>query len=157
MKPVKKILWPTDASHSALRALDAAIVMAVEFKAEIYALQVIEKVARPSHVGFARELSPFDFPLYEQQMVESARNSLQATINANVPVSMRSEVHVELGTPRETIVAFCHSKEIDLIVMATHAREGFSHLWLGSVAEATIRQSPVPVLVIPQDTEAREE
>lgn len=152
MKSLKNILWPTDASVSALRALDAARVMAEQFEATIHALQVVEQIARPAHMGFTGDpLTAFDFPLYEEQLVESARKELNATVAAHVPRSINTTVTVEMGLPRETIIAFCGHAEIDLIVMATHGREGLSHLWLGSVAEATIRRSPVPVLVIPPE------
>jgi nucleotide-binding universal stress UspA family protein len=35
-----------------------------------------------------------------------------------------------------------------LVVMSTHGRTGFSRLWLGSVADAVVRQSTVPVLLL---------
>ena len=37
----------------------------------------------------------------------------------------------------------------DLIVMGTHGRRGFQRLILGSVAERCVRQSTLPVLLIP--------
>ena len=40
----------------------------------------------------------------------------------------------------------------DLVVVGTHGRSGFDHLFLGSVAEKTLRTSRVPVLVVPPHT-----
>ena len=40
----------------------------------------------------------------------------------------------------------------DLIVMGTHGRTGLAHLLLGSVAEATLRRAPCPVLTVPMRT-----
>lgn len=157
MHNVKKIMWPTDSSNSALEALDAAIVLAAKFDAEIHAFQVIEMIARPNHVGFAGDPVGFDFPLYEQHMVGDAQKNLEDILAKKIPESIRSEAHVELGSPRESIQMFCRDNGIDLIVMATQGREGLSHLMLGSVAEATIRQSSVPVLVIPQPEKQVEE
>jgi hypothetical protein len=37
----------------------------------------------------------------------------------------------------------------DLIVVGTHRRHGARRWWLGSVAEAVVRHSPRPVLVVP--------
>ena len=37
----------------------------------------------------------------------------------------------------------------DLIVMGTHGRRGFQRLILGSVAERCVRQSTLPVLLVP--------
>jgi nucleotide-binding universal stress UspA family protein len=36
----------------------------------------------------------------------------------------------------------------DLIVMTTHGRTGLSRLWLGSVADAVVRQDSMPVLMV---------
>ncbi len=152
MRSINNILWPTDGSESALRALNAAVVMAENFKAKIHILQVVEQIARPAHMGFAGDpLTAFDFPLYEEQLMESTRKNLNALVAAQVPASVDTEVHVEMGLPRETIQLFCKTNGIDMVVMATHGREGLSHLWLGSVAEATVRRSPVPVMVIPAE------
>ena len=40
----------------------------------------------------------------------------------------------------------------DVVVMGTHGRSGFDRFFLGSVAEKTLRTSPVPVLVVPPRT-----
>ena len=37
---------------------------------------------------------------------------------------------------------------VDLIIMATHGRTGFTHLMLGSVAEHVIREAACPVLIL---------
>lgn len=43
--------------------------------------------------------------------------------------------------------AYARRHAIDLIVLTTHGRGGFSRAWLGSVADALIRRSPVPLLL----------
>lgn len=43
----------------------------------------------------------------------------------------------------------------DLIVMGTHGRTGLTHVFLGSVAERTLRSAPCPVLTV-QSPEERE-
>jgi nucleotide-binding universal stress UspA family protein len=63
------------------------------------------------------------------------------------------DVLVETETPIQQ-VAQAIAREAsrwgaDLVVMGTHGRRGFQHLMLGSVAEQTVRQSSVPVLLIP--------
>jgi nucleotide-binding universal stress UspA family protein len=45
----------------------------------------------------------------------------------------------------------CHA---DAIAVGTHGRRGFERLMLGSVAEALIRESAVPVIVVPQNGSA---
>ena len=42
----------------------------------------------------------------------------------------------------------------DLIVMGTHGRTGLQHVFLGSVAERTLRNAPCPVLTVRSADEA---
>jgi len=57
---------------------------------------------------------------------------------------------VELhGTPETAIPIAAEATKADLIAIGTHARTGFDRIRQGSVAEAVIRASTVPVLVIP--------
>jgi len=55
---------------------------------------------------------------------------------------------VVVGMPYRTIVEIAEAEKVDLIVMATHGRTGFSHLFMGSVAERVVRTAPCPVLTI---------
>jgi hypothetical protein len=51
------------------------------------------------------------------------------------------------GPPQDAIVRIAPA--FDLIAVGTHRRHGPQRWWLGSVAEAVVRQSPRPVLVVP--------
>jgi nucleotide-binding universal stress UspA family protein len=53
------------------------------------------------------------------------------------------------GREDEEVIEFAKEKNIDIIVLGTHSRTGLKHALLGSVAEKIIRQSSVPVLVVP--------
>jgi nucleotide-binding universal stress UspA family protein len=55
-------------------------------------------------------------------------------------------VHQRLEVPAEQLAQLAADVEADLIVVGMHGRRGISRLLLGSVAEATIRLAPCPVL-----------
>ena len=58
-------------------------------------------------------------------------------------------VHVETDDDTATtVVDTAVGLGVDLIAVGTHGRTGLSHLLMGSVAEAIVRLSPVPVLVV---------
>ena len=150
----KKILWPTDGSKPALHALQTAVKLAQTFQADLFALQVVPRVPMLSQKGFAPPAPmSFDVPLYERELLEISKKNLESALAENVPAGTGVESTVELGQPDELIIDFVRRKKVDLIVMAIHGRSGFSHFFLGSVAEKIIRKSPVPVLAIPMNTE----
>jgi nucleotide-binding universal stress UspA family protein len=55
---------------------------------------------------------------------------------------------VETGSPAEEIVKAAMNWPADLIVIGSHGRTGARRAFLGSVAEAVMRQAPCPVLVV---------
>lgn len=46
------------------------------------------------------------------------------------------------------IVKFAEENSIDLIVLGTHGRTGFTHLIIGSTAENVVRMAKCPVLTV---------
>lgn len=61
---------------------------------------------------------------------------------------VRARGIVRLGPEAETILDVADHEKIALIAMATHGRTGLERLLYGSVAEAVLRASPIPVLVV---------
>lgn len=56
---------------------------------------------------------------------------------------------VRIGEPAVQIVDEVADWNADLLVVGTHARHGLPRMWLGSVAEACIRDTPCSILAIP--------
>jgi nucleotide-binding universal stress UspA family protein len=56
--------------------------------------------------------------------------------------------HQRLEIPSEEIAQLAADVEADLVIVGTHGRRGLSRVMLGSVAEATVRLAPCPVLVV---------
>jgi nucleotide-binding universal stress UspA family protein len=52
------------------------------------------------------------------------------------------------GDPKEALIVAAQQQAADLIVVGSHGRHGLERLFLGSVAEAIVRKSPLPVLVV---------
>lgn len=61
---------------------------------------------------------------------------------------VRTVVLDAMDVPR-AIVDFAHREGADLLAMATHGRSGLKRLLLGSVTEAVLRHTHVPVIVYP--------
>ncbi|WP_197409736.1 universal stress protein, partial [Haloferax profundi] len=61
--------------------------------------------------------------------------------------------HVEHGDPSDQILAFVDEHDVDAVVMGTTGRSGVDRILLGSVAEKTVRNVPVPVITVAPDAD----
>jgi nucleotide-binding universal stress UspA family protein len=64
---------------------------------------------------------------------------------------------VRTGAPADVILDVALMFNIDLIVMSTHARTGIARWFLGSVSDAVLRRSQLPVLLVPKGIRTRPE
>lgn len=61
---------------------------------------------------------------------------------------VRARTQVRRGEPAREIVAAAREAGADLIAMTTHGRSGLGRLLFGSVAEAVLRESRLPVFLM---------
>ena len=64
---------------------------------------------------------------------------------------LRCEVVARNGLAADQILAYLREREVDRIVMGTHAPGPIGKLLVGSVAESVLRNSPVPVCIVGPD------
>jgi nucleotide-binding universal stress UspA family protein len=135
----KKILCPVDLDGSAPNALRLAGDIARACGGEMHVLHVIPMALPPASM-------PTYVSLYRDEEQELAKTRLaDLTKNlGNVPA--RSTI--TLGDPAAEIFAAAKSLPADLVVMATHGRQGFSRFFLGSIAEHLMRELSCPVLTV---------
>lgn len=55
---------------------------------------------------------------------------------------------LERGPVVDALCGYARRNAVDLIVMRSQARSGIARIWFGSVADALIRESGVPVLIV---------
>jgi nucleotide-binding universal stress UspA family protein len=85
----------------------------------------------------------------DDKMREELTSELRRFTSA-VPSKISIELHVEQAELiHEAIQRHVSSGGVDLLVMGSHGRSGFTRLLLGSVTERVIRQAPCPTLVVP--------
>ena len=143
--PYKKILCAVDFDENSLVALDEAIELARHFKASILMVHVVPLIVQFGEV-------PIGYELYEQQQ-KAARARLDE-IAAKRLSGIEHEIAVYTGDVVGSILEALAKSAADLVVMATHGRSGFAHLFLGSVAEGVVRKAACPVLTIRPKIEA---
>ena len=136
------ILVPTDFSEYSQQAIQYARELAQTFGATLLLLHVVELPPYPIE---GLPLSHLGGTLLED-LEQYATSDLAQVLAKEAEVTVGRRVVV--GIPYRTIVEVAADEKVDLIVMATHGRTGFSHLFMGSVAERVVRTAPCPVLTI---------
>ena len=145
------ILVPLDGSATAERGLREAVRLAADQKSKLRLLHVIEDF--PMLVEMSSAAS-FESMLREVrgygQNVLTAGQASAASAGVQTETSLREATR---GRIAKVVTDEALSSGCDLIVMGTHGRRGFSRLALGSDADLVVRESPVPVLLVRNDTE----
>ena len=147
--PFKNILVPTDLSETSLRAIRRAVELARSSGGTITLLHVgILPYVYSTDMGFAQPVGPL-FVQASEQAAREQRHNLERTARQEIPETISHRVVVREGYPPQEILDQVTAGQHDLIVMGTHGRTGLKRALLGSVAERVIRESTVPVLVVP--------
>jgi nucleotide-binding universal stress UspA family protein len=134
---LREILFPTDLSPESAQAFEYARLLAERFQARLVLLHVIP----PGPVGTGIRV-----PEARQRAARAAREKLERWASG---LGGRQCVIV---APAESVpgalLRCVRGATPDLVVMATHGREGLAHVFLGSVAESVIRHGRTPVLCV---------
>jgi nucleotide-binding universal stress UspA family protein len=90
---------------------------------------------------------------HERAYLERIRDRIIAEQDLRVTMAIRDPASkVGRDTPiAAALAADAAATDTDLIVMTTHGRGGLARFWLGSVADALVHVSPVPVLSLRPD------
>ena len=142
---VKKILWPTDFSKNAERALPYVTSLGEKYETEVHVLYVIQELAyhEPWYGEFDR--SHIDkIHEWEEKKAQERLDEICEGYLKGCPLYIR---HTAIGDPAQEILKLIDTEKVDMVVMASHGRRG--HFDFGSVAEKVVRSSPVPVVTIP--------
>ena len=137
----RNILFPTDLSPDSAPAFDHARFLAEHFRARLTLFHAVEVPdPRFAHWDFAHGHDVWLRAEAEARAVLD-RHAASLPEGSHVVVLRAASVH-------RALVGLIRSAQPDLTVMATHGREGLSHLLLGSVTEQVIRQVHRPILCI---------
>jgi nucleotide-binding universal stress UspA family protein len=142
-----KILVPLDGSRTA----EAAIPIALRLVREPRTSLVLVAVA---NVHLHQEPAPAE---PEIAPIQEARSYLDTARAHLIPDGEGVATAVWSGPAAAAIVKAAQTYAVDMIVMTTHGRTGRERDMFGSVADAVLRQAPMPVLVLRPRREAARE
>ena len=141
----KHILVPVDGSATSQLAVDNAIGLAKAFDSKVTAIFVVDPYPFTG-VGT-------DFAYGQAEYLSAATAEAHAAINAAKVIFEAAGVTVDTSVVEahaawRGVVEAASGLEADLIVMGSHGRSGLEKLVLGSVTQAVLSHTHLPVLVV---------
>jgi len=153
MKPINKILFPTDFSHAAQNAFQYCLFLAEQYDANIKVLHVVYP-----------EYSVADLPLMAAQSISEDLKRAKKRLEDFVAQGVESvkeafgakkipviETEIEIGGPVQLIVEVAKRERNDLIVMGTTGTHSAIEKFMGSVTTGVIAKSCCHIWVIPEE------
>lgn len=147
---IRKLLVPVDGSPGGAVALRTAAEVARATRASIKVVEVVVPI--PPRVYAA----PYDYAgvaFYDSAWDDDALASARVYVDAvaarlrDIGLSVDSETRMARGVA-DAIVETAEQAAVDMIVMSTQALTGPARALLGSVADAVVRTSHCPVLLV---------
>ena len=140
-----------DGSESSMKAADYAVILAKQSGAQLIALNVIV-----SQLGYEYSTGAFGLitPNAINEMLEKSKQEAQKWFdeigkNAGANgIKFKTEVVASPTSTVPAIVDYAVNNKVDLIVVGTRGRSGFTKLLLGSVALGVVTYASCPVMVI---------
>ena len=145
MAAIRRILHATDFSKASARALNEAIRLAKQNRAELLIVHVIEPTPYVADEGFSGA------EIYTK-LEDTAKREAEASMSKLIGRLKKSGVKARglllKGSAPDQIVKASKSKKVDMIVIGTHGRTGLSKLFMGSVAGKVISLATCPVVTV---------
>ena len=140
---MRQILVPIDFSNCSYKALRYALAFAMQCRAGVILLHVIE-LYPVDYVFGSKSTTEANGWLAEQAQARLAQLGKGCASAGQVQVSTT----VRFGRPFREITNAAKERKVDLIITGTHGFTGLRHLQLGSTAEKVVRYAPCPVMVV---------
>jgi nucleotide-binding universal stress UspA family protein len=147
---IRKLLVPIDGSPGGAVAIRTAVDVAQATGASVKVVRVVVPIPMQAYAA------PYDFAggafydsTWDDDALESARvyvEAVAARLRA-LGMSVEAEARVSRGVA-DVIVETAEQDGVDVIVMSTDALTGPARALLGSVADAVVRTSHCPVLLV---------
>lgn len=138
MEKNERILIPLDGSKCAENIIPKVEELAADGKAGICLLRV----------ALAHTFPGVDQTEAQVKVVREAEEYLQSLKERLGARGLDVDTHVRYGHDVEEILDHAAQRDIDLIAMSTHGRNGIKRFLFGSVAEKVLRHAPKPVFLV---------
>ena len=141
----EKILYPTDFSGVAVKALEYVKRLKASGAKEVIVLHVNDERGNESVV---RILGGSQFNKLNEKKMQETEKKLKGIEKELVDAGLKVKLRIETGMPVREILRVEDEENVSVTVIGSHGRSNLEEIFLGSVSEKVIRKSKQPVFVI---------
>ncbi|HPH84001.1 MAG TPA: universal stress protein [Ferruginibacter sp.] len=148
---MKKILIAVDYNPSAEKVAETGYTMAKAMGAEVTIVHVITDAAY-----YAIDYSPImgyqgGYTAGTMELIEDIKKEAELFLAASVKHLGDSQIKTVVleGDTIDSIITYSQEWPADLIVMGSHSHRGLERLFVSDVATHVLKQSKIPLLIIP--------
>ena len=149
----KRLLFPTDFSEGAIKALERFERVNETEVGEVILLHVIDEETvenmMDGYILFYEEMNT-EIKQIETLLKENARKKLEALVDSVRRMMKAKEVKtmVRIGVPYEEIVKAAREENVSVILMPSHGKSGYSEEIFGSTTIRVLKKTRKAVMVI---------
>jgi nucleotide-binding universal stress UspA family protein len=142
---MKNILVPIDLSNVTDSLLDKARQLAGPLGAKLWIVHVA--APDPDFVGF--KVGPSYVREHRAEILRQEHQDIQAMAETLTRAGLQAEALLVQGPTVETLMEVAGNVGADLIIMGSHGKGALYRAFVGSVSEQVLRESKVPVMIVP--------
>jgi nucleotide-binding universal stress UspA family protein len=161
---IKKILYATDLSETAVHAFSYAVSLAGLYHASLTILHVLAEFPGEKFITNMidtetwKEIKERHYDEVRDKLIGKRRDGMAirevlkafcegAKATSGGPFET-DEILIRTGSPAEVILGTAKEQHCDLIVLGTHGHGAITDALIGSTAKRVVRLSTIPVLVV---------
>lgn len=157
MKRLNKVLIPLDDSEFSLSVVPSVTKLLAPEQTELFLLHVVPEPEAVTMDELQPSMVSAELAVYSDQAEEAIREQYGETVHPLVEslekMGYQVTPVVSFGKPATQIERVVRDRDIDLIAMTTHGREGMARLLHGSIAQDILHHLYVPVLLLREEPE----
>ena len=147
---MKKILFTTDFSANADKAFSFALNMAEKHQAELILAHVFDI---PTVWNYPVEYNPSEM---KSGMIKDWKRTLKEFFEHYDTKVKAKFVAIEHPSVIKGILSIIETHEPQLVVVGTRGKSRIKEVILGSTTKALVKNSPIPVMAIPENTDQKD-
>lgn len=139
----EKLLLTADDDPCSLKAVRCGYELAAQLGAKVALIGVVEPVVGDPDAGIFLE----EANRRAKDHMEALLYRLKNDYGSGIP----TEIFAPVGQVEEVVLQMAKEWGAHIIVAGTHGRKGLSRLFMGSTAEDMLRDSGIPLFIVPMD------